>query len=553
MKKILDDKTRAECEKRLNEIKEEATCLQYELAGEPEEDDEGDFYERMYNNSPERQLDDLYQEQEELEEQLFRDDYYRKKQEFFDNNFDEQLNNQNKMSKVLGDTVSERDLLNREDKAIQLADHIASDAIADRFNIGVIGEWGSGKSTFLHYIKKKLDFENQKDTNIYTLSYDASSYSEQDLIWANFAKLLFEEYEKNIYLPELRFAVAKFNSNRKQCIGRFVVNIIIIIILFLITVGSQTAFSFDTIWSKFVGSIASVGGIIIFISCIAVPWMKKLLSASIPLSKKVIDTLKMPSYVEQLGTRERVSDDLKILLKAWLPKNNQKIVIFVDELDRCSEKGISEFFQAIQLFTEIQKINFVFAIELKHLKKALAGQHNIPTEEIDAYTTQYLEKYVSIIVPMQNTFSYTDFIKKLINEVNQEDIFITEEECKKICECIRLIPRNKMTPRKIKKLLNLLVVSKDCCQSSDKMLVTNYDDLFAWIIFNCFYHNAAEYVRSLYKKNREYTPAEKFIYIIKKDSPLQGLGGYMKIISPISMHDIVIYHKIVNDFSIAIL
>ena len=553
MKKILDDKTRAEYEKRLNEIKEETLWLQYELAGEPEEYDEGDFYERMYNNSPERQLDDLYQEQEELEEQLFRDDYYRKKQEFFDNNFDEQLNNQNKMSKVLGDTVSERDLLNREDKAIQLADHIASDAIADRFNIGVIGEWGSGKSTFLHYIKKKLDFENQKDTNIYTLSYDASSYSEQDLIWANFAKLLFEEYEKNIYLPELRFAVAKFNSNRKQCIGRFVVNIIIIIILFLITVGSQTAFSFDTIWSKFVGSIASVGGIIIFISCIAVPWMKKLLSASIPLSKKVIDTLKMPSYVEQLGTRERVSDDLKILLKAWLPKNNQKIVIFVDELDRCSEKGISEFFQAIQLFTEIQKINFVFAIELKHLKKALAGQHNIPTEKIDAYTTQYLEKYVSIIVPMENTFSYTDFIKKLINEVNQEDIFITEEECKKICECIRLIPRNKMTPRKIKKLLNLLVVSKDCCQSSDKMLVTNYDDLFAWIIFNCFYHNAAEYVRSLYKKNREYTPAEKFIYIIKKDSPLQGLGGYMKIISPISMHDIVIYHKIANDFSIAIL
>lgn len=553
MKKILDDKTRAECEKRLNEIKKETSCLRYELEGEPEEYDEEDFYERMYNNSPERQLDDLYQEQEELEEQLYRDDYYRKKQEFFDNNFDEQLNNQNKMSKVLGDTVSERDLLNREDKAIQLADHIASDAIADRFNIGVIGEWGSGKSTFLHYIKKKLDFKNQKDINIYTLSYDASSYSEQDLIWANFAKLLFEEYEKNIYLPELRFAVAKFNSNRKQCIGRFVVNIIIIIILFLITVGSQTAFSFDTIWSKFVGSIASVGGIIIFISCIAVPWMKKLLSASIPLSKKVIDTLKMPSYVEQLGTRERVSDDLKILLKAWLPKNNQKIVIFVDELDRCSEKGISEFFQAIQLFTEIQKINFVFAIELKHLKKALAGQHNIPTEEIDAYTTQYLEKYVSIIVPMENTFSYTDFIKKLINEVNQEDIFITEEECKKICECIRLIPRNKMTPRKIKKLLNLLVISKDCCQSSDKMLFTNYDDLFAWIIFNCFYHNAAEYVRSLYKKNKEYTPAERFIYIIKKDSPLQGLGGYMKNISPISMHDIVIYHKIANDLSIAIL
>lgn len=554
MKKILDDKTRAECEKRLNEIKEEETCLQYELAGEPEEDDEGDFYERMYNNSPERQLDDLYQEQEELEEQLFRDDYYRKRQEFFDRNLNEQLNEQNKISKVLGDTVAEQDMLNREEKAIQLAEHLASDSVADRFNIGVIGEWGSGKSTFLHYIKKKLDFENKKKKNIYTLSYDASSYSEQDLIWANFAKLLFEEYEKNVYFPELRFATSKFWNDKKKYIGRLAVNVIIIMILFLITVGSQTAFSFGTIWSRFVGSIASVGGIIIFISCIAVPWMKMLLSASIPLSRKVIDTLKMPTYVEKLGTREKVSEDLKILLKAWMPKENQKVIIFVDELDRCSGKGISEFFQAIQLFTEIQKISFVFAIEPKHLKKALASQHNISKEEIDAYTTQYLEKYVSIIVPMENTISYPDFIKKLIDEVNEEEnIYITDRECKKICECIQLIPRNRMTPRKVKKLLNLLVVSKDYCNSGDKVLVTNYEDLFAWIIFNSFYHNAAEYVRSLYKKNKEFTPADRFIYRLKMDSPLQGLGEYMKIISPISMHDLVIYHKIANDFLMAVL
>ena len=152
MKNILDDKTRSEYKNRLNKIKEEAKYLEYELAGEPEEDDQ-DLYQ-IYDNSPERQLDDLYQEQEELEEQLFRDDYYRKRQEFFDRNLNEQLNEQNKISKVLGDTVAEQDMLNREEKAIRLAEHLASDSVADRFNIGVIGEWGSGKSTFLHYIKK---------------------------------------------------------------------------------------------------------------------------------------------------------------------------------------------------------------------------------------------------------------------------------------------------------------------------------------------------------------------------------------------------------------
>ena len=132
----------------------------------------------------------------------------------------------------------------------------------------------------------------------------------------------------------------------------------------------------------------SMIGILLLITQIIIPWGRKLLSISIPLSEKIIGRFKFPSYIDVLGTREEVASELDILFKAWCPNKNQKVVIFVDELDRCSEKGIREFFQAIQLFYNTKKVIFVFAIQLSHLEKAIDN-----SKEIDDTNSvkQYLE------------------------------------------------------------------------------------------------------------------------------------------------------------------
>ena len=344
--------------------------------------------------------------------------------------------NSYKISKLLTDDMPEIDMFNREAKAIQVAEEICNDSRGSLFNIGIIGEWGTGKSTLLNMIKKKLS--KQKD--VIEISYDASSYSEQNQIWANFAKILFERYEQEVIFPNLRYTFSKIKKSPKKYLNTLLVNMIIWIVIFLLAWGSQLSFSINSLISKFSGFGFSLVGIMLLLSKIVFPWAKKLLETSIPLSKKVANIFKLPSYVEVLGTREQVAKELDILFQAWIPKENQKVVIFVDELDRCSEKGIVEFFQSIQLFYGTKKIMFIFAIEPSHLKRALAKNFEIGDQLIEEYTNNYLEKYISYVVPIDNKDNFAEYAVGLIIEINDEGYLkITEKEIEQIKMCINCI------------------------------------------------------------------------------------------------------------------
>lgn len=294
----------------------------------------------------------LYAKMEELENQLYEDDYNK---EYGNLLIKQKYNNSFYFrGNVLNDYLPKKDLLNREVKASEIARIICSDLSSNSFNVGVIGEWGSGKSTFIEYIKKFVK-ENEKSEELIVLSYDASSYSDQNQIWANFSKLLFEEYEQNVLFPRFNYQKEKIIKNYKYCISQVLLNLFIIAITFGIMYGTRILFSYDRLLAEFAGYGLSIGGILLFTTQIIIPSTQKLLSVSIPFSQRILGRIKLPSYIETLGAREQINKELDILFKVWIPKPNQKIIIFVDELDRCSSKGISEFFQSIQLFAPTKK------------------------------------------------------------------------------------------------------------------------------------------------------------------------------------------------------
>lgn len=545
---FLSSEDREKKQEKIEQLNQTISDLEWERDGEPDEFD-NNFYEEQFANRIESQLEDLYHDKEQLEEQLFKDDYYRRLQAY-----QNQSQKDYSLGKILNDSLPVKDLLGREAKACQLANFICNDSALSSFNIGIIGEWGSGKSTFLSFIKKQLQKNVNKEKNISVLSYDASSYSEKNQIWANFAKILFEEYECSTLFPHIKYTFTKIMQNKTKHISTILLNIVLIFILFLLALGSKYSFSKNVLLGEFVGVTFSISGVILLITNMIIPWTKKALSASVPLSQKVLSKISLPSYIETLGTREQISSELAILFKSWIPKNNQKIVIFVDELDRCSDKGIAEFFQSIQLFSITQKLIFVFAIEPSHIKKALASSYEISENDIDAYTRQYLDKYVSIVIPIENNVSYANLAIALIQEVNSNNPCITTEEIETIKQCINTIPRKYMSPRKIKKIINLLTLTKDYCKNYYTNLTLNYCELFSWIILNCFFHDAAEYASTLFTSTKEYTPLKNVLnYSTQKVLGEKLINTpYLAIIEDFRMRDIVIYNKIANDFSIII-
>lgn len=189
---LLSNEMIAKKKQEIESIDKAIESLQWEMQGEPYQQDD-DYFEEMYLNSPETRLDSLFKEKEKLEEELFKDEYYRNIEKITKNS----EYNSYKIAKLLTDDMPDIDMFNREAKAIQVAEEICDDSKGSLFNIGIVGEWGTGKSTLLNMIKKKLS--KQKD--VIEISYDASSYSEQNQIWANFAKILFERYEQEVLFP----------------------------------------------------------------------------------------------------------------------------------------------------------------------------------------------------------------------------------------------------------------------------------------------------------------------------------------------------------------
>lgn len=547
-KRLLSDEMIAKKKQEIEGIDRQIEGLQWKIAGEPDYEEEDDYLEELYLNSPETCLDSLFEEKEKLEEELFKDEYYRNIEKIIKNS----EYNSYKISKLLTDDMPEIDMFNREAKAIQVAEEICNDSRGSLFNIGIIGEWGTGKSTLLNMIKKKLS--KQKD--VIEISYDASSYSEQNQIWANFAKILFERYEQEVIFPNLRYTFSKIKKSPKKYLNTLLVNVIIWIVIFLLAWGSKLSFSINSLISKFSGFGFSLVGIMLLLGKIVFPWAKKLLETSIPLSQKVANVFKLPSYVEVLGTREQVAEELDILFRAWIPKENQKVVIFVDELDRCSEKGIVEFFQSIQLFYGTKKIMFIFAIEPSHLKRALAKNFEIGDQLIEEYINNYLEKYISYVVPIDNKDNFAEYAVRLIREINDGGYLkITEREIEQIKMCINCIHDKFVTPRKIKKIVNLLILTKSFCIHYYSNLRIDYCELFSWIIMSCFYTDAADYITSLFTSNKEYSPLKvvlknlSYDKIVKEKMPNKY---YYNLINEFKMHDIVNYNKLAKDFSILI-
>lgn len=76
-----------------------------------------------------------------------------------------------------------------------------------------------------------------------------------------------------------------------------------------------------------------------------------------PISERVLSYVAMPNYREQMGFQHRVRDDLKFVYEFVATRLNTsviragtfRVVVYIDDLDRCSESKIMELLQAINL------------------------------------------------------------------------------------------------------------------------------------------------------------------------------------------------------------
>lgn len=237
------------------------------------------------------------------------------------------------------------------------------------------------------------------------------------------------------------------------------------------------------------------------------------------------------------------------------------MVLIIDELDRCSEKGIVEIFQSMQLFLKVPQVVKVFAIDQEYLKKALSNSFKITgKEEANKFLLEYLDKYINMQISLDIQENYLIYIDNLLNNVakNESKFAFSVGEKQALKSAFESIPISFLTPRKVKKLVNILIISKETCflinKKSKNADIIDFRDYIFWFLFSYFYKEAANQIVSYSRQFGKYHKIEYLLNKISnenKDKLMNNINNkeIIEVINEIVLKDIYNYQRILNVFT----
>jgi Cdc6-like AAA superfamily ATPase len=242
-------------------------------------------------------------------------------------NSDPKNSGNNNKIKIIIDKPAEEDALDFQRYSENLA-NIISGSTTPQFAVGIFGKWGTGKTTLMRMIEREL-LDKASDT-ILTVWFDAWRYER-------------EKYLAVIpFLRQIRIALENDLAKNRKEPSRWDV----------LRRGLDRTFTAFIESTEF--SVAPAGSPV---------------SSTINL-KKFSESLKSKgsTYIdgEHIQFHEHVTDYLKAALdKLYSDKDTKgaRIVVFVDDLDRCTPEKALEVLESIKAFFDIKGIVYVVGMD----------------------------------------------------------------------------------------------------------------------------------------------------------------------------------------------
>lgn len=267
------------------------------------------------------------------------------------------------------------------------------------FNIGLLGGWGSGKSTIVRTLKSKLG----QDENIGCFVYDAWKYS-QDSFRRTFILQLKDRFDLNISDEEWQEFYADKNEQLESRVGTLdgwwktsFILLIPLLIYFAISYFSSRTIGF----TEFVSSILFVA-IMAFLSKVFVTY-------SVDFTK--------PKIFASEEFEEKFEETLQGIFKK---KDLDKLLIVVDNIDRCHNELVIELLLTIKNFLGKDKTVFLLPIDEDGVKNFL--------EDTNQDENEFLRKILNTNLKLKK-FSNNelfDFSKKICEEYGLYDLGIND-------------------------------------------------------------------------------------------------------------------------------
>lgn len=306
------------------------------------------------------------------------------------------------------DNISVVDMLSFKPYAGLVTDLVTQQRL-DPVTLGLIGSWGSGKSTLLNMVCEQID---KSDENIVTIKVNA---------W------LFEGYDdaKTALMESILIALQSKDDKTlgdgiKDKIGKLIKRVDWIRVGgTLVKKGVPIAASIAT-GNPMPMILNAVNGLKDF--DITDKADQEKISSGFEFIKGFMNEEEQPeNLVKSVSSfRDEFSDMLK-------ESDISKLIILVDDLDRCNPDRIMETLEAIKLFFSVENTAFILAIDEEIIKYSIKRRYpRIDSDEDVDVAKDYIEKIVQIPIklPELSEIDIKNYMLLLICEMflSKEDI-----------------------------------------------------------------------------------------------------------------------------------
>jgi len=380
------------------------------------------------------------------------------------------------------DNETSEDLLGFKVHANLLTDVICDDTILP-ITIGVFGYWGSGKSSILKMVKESME---KKGEEVLVLYFNGWIFEGYDDAKAALLESIIKGFEDNTKIR------TKVKDQTKKLLKS---------VDWMRVVG----FGFKNIVVPFASAYLT-GGLSL------IPQIAKGLSGL--NTSELSDKIKSGEAEELLKSfiKDNTSEEDAMIVRNFRNDFNlliekskiKKLVVIIDDLDRCTPDRLIENIEAIKLFLNVDKTAFIIGADPRIVRNAIEyrykskNDNNNPERSNGRIVEDYLEKliqipytlpilsdsevetYISLLISKRELSD--DTFKKIISKFNSfrdnnkysvfgfsdvQDILTTEEQAKLSKSLVEISILSQIicqslygNPRQIKRFLNTFTLRK---------------------------------------------------------------------------------------------
>ncbi|GAB4452818.1 MAG: hypothetical protein Kow0031_35150 [Anaerolineae bacterium] len=312
--------------------------------------------------------------------------------------------------------------------------------------VGVFGPWGSGKTSLMSLIKQQVDDKGYKSVWFNAWKYERDSLALwRVLILRTLDALRPRDKDGNLYPPDElgakdrdllkeldRLEQSVYRTVEWTELGQWTVN-------WAQALESTGEFAAEVALSLVPGGAPLVGG------------LRKLRDAIKGGGdvKPVVEAFQREAQTfrrEQLRSIEQFITGFEEVVRQQVIGKNQRLVVFVDDLDRCLPERTVEVLEAIKLFLDAEGCIFVLGIDPPKVQQGIRLRYegNLTEEE----GADYLEKIIQLPFVLPTIDS-----GYMVNFVNSLQVDFPDARCARVFG-EGLAPN----PRQVKRAINIFLL-----------------------------------------------------------------------------------------------